>query len=202
MLRNTSLFALWMFGVLMVRSPGMAQESFHKFPVPDDHWAYYAVTSLMAEGILEGYPDGTFHGRRALTRDEFAVAMMRASLALGNHYGRNTPPAEPVKPIAPKERYTAQEREARLLQLAPDFYAFVPKDHWAYAAMRELQEAGLWKRFGFSTSFDGSIELKRSAFAVMLRRVHETTPPGMEGLFNKLRDEFRIEISALNQVEP
>jgi uncharacterized coiled-coil protein SlyX len=45
--------------------------------VPTDHWAYDAVNQLAAQGIFTGYPDGTFGGKRALTRYEFAVALQR-----------------------------------------------------------------------------------------------------------------------------
>lgn len=51
--------------------------------VDPSHWAYDAVKSLQAKGILIGYPDGTFKGRRTLTRYEFAVALDRALKSIG-----------------------------------------------------------------------------------------------------------------------
>ncbi|HEX5324791.1 MAG TPA: S-layer homology domain-containing protein, partial [Capsulimonadaceae bacterium] len=45
--------------------------------VPADHWAYQAVDTLQKAGIVIGYPDGTYGGRRAMTRYEFAVAIAR-----------------------------------------------------------------------------------------------------------------------------
>jgi predicted porin/uncharacterized coiled-coil protein SlyX len=45
--------------------------------VPQGHWAYDAVTDLAKRGVFTGYPDGTFKGKRALTRYEFAVALQR-----------------------------------------------------------------------------------------------------------------------------
>ena len=45
--------------------------------VPFDHWAYDACDMLAEEGIIVGYPDGTFKGNRALTRYEFAIALAR-----------------------------------------------------------------------------------------------------------------------------
>ncbi|MDK2897302.1 MAG: hypothetical protein PWP04_1422 [Candidatus Atribacteria bacterium] len=45
--------------------------------VPLNHWAYDAVQSLAAKGVVIGYPDGTFGGNRALTRYEFAQAIAR-----------------------------------------------------------------------------------------------------------------------------
>ena len=49
------------------------------FPdVPQNHWAYEYVNGLIAKGIIEGYPDGTFGGDRAMTRYEFAAVLFRA----------------------------------------------------------------------------------------------------------------------------
>jgi len=46
--------------------------------VPSDHWAYQAVEALRSKGVLIGYPDGFYRGKRTLTRYEFAVALKRA----------------------------------------------------------------------------------------------------------------------------
>jgi hypothetical protein len=46
--------------------------------VPFSHWAYDAVNKLAAKGILAGYPDGTFKGRKAVTR--YALAMVTAKM--------------------------------------------------------------------------------------------------------------------------
>jgi predicted porin len=45
--------------------------------VPTDHWAYASVDRLQKQGIVIGYPDGTYGGKRAMTRYEFAVAIAR-----------------------------------------------------------------------------------------------------------------------------
>lgn len=46
--------------------------------VPPGHWAYDAIEELVSEGIIKGYPDGTFKGRAPLTRYEFAIAIRDA----------------------------------------------------------------------------------------------------------------------------
>jgi len=46
--------------------------------VPLNHWAYDAVQSLSAKGVIVGYPDGTFGGAKSLTRYEFAEAVAKA----------------------------------------------------------------------------------------------------------------------------
>jgi hypothetical protein len=57
----------------------MAQNNTTPFQdVPNSHWAYEAVTSLQQKGIIQGYPEGYFRGKRTLTRYEFAVALKRA----------------------------------------------------------------------------------------------------------------------------
>jgi hypothetical protein len=40
-------------------------------------WAYEAIQRLAAQGLLKGYPDGTFKGQRALTRYEMGVVVER-----------------------------------------------------------------------------------------------------------------------------
>ena len=49
------------------------------FPdIAKNHWAYEAVEELTKQGLLEGYPDGTFGGDRMMTRYEFAEIVYRA----------------------------------------------------------------------------------------------------------------------------
>lgn len=46
--------------------------------VPADHWAYDAVESLVADGVIDGYGDDTFRGDKKLTRYEMAKMVARA----------------------------------------------------------------------------------------------------------------------------
>lgn len=46
--------------------------------VPQDSWAYDAVTQLAQDGIINGYPDGTFRGQRNITRYEMAQMVAKA----------------------------------------------------------------------------------------------------------------------------
>ena len=46
--------------------------------VPADHWAYDAVTQLAADGVVEGYGDGTYRGDRNITRYEMAQMVAKA----------------------------------------------------------------------------------------------------------------------------
>jgi hypothetical protein len=46
--------------------------------IPANSWAYQAIVDLVNDGIIVGYPDGTFKGARPLTRYEAAVLVERA----------------------------------------------------------------------------------------------------------------------------
>jgi hypothetical protein len=46
--------------------------------VPAGHWAYDAVSQLVKDGLIVGYPDGQFKGNRPMTRYEAAVLTYRA----------------------------------------------------------------------------------------------------------------------------
>ena len=65
--------------LVAVAAPAFAANPFSD--VPMNHWAYDAVEQMAAKGILEGYPNGTFKGNRAMTRYEIAqmVARMMAN---------------------------------------------------------------------------------------------------------------------------
>ena len=46
--------------------------------VPSDSWAYDAVSTLAADGVIDGYPDGTYKGQNTMTRYEMAQIVARA----------------------------------------------------------------------------------------------------------------------------
>ena len=57
--------------------------------VPADHWAKDAVDTLHGNGALKGYPDGKFHGDKAMTRYEYAE-MLYEALQKGVHVDQAT----------------------------------------------------------------------------------------------------------------
>ena len=61
--------------IVCVAAPAFAQQPFADVPL--NHWAYNAVNALAEKGVLEGYPEGTFEGKKYLTRYEFAQAVAR-----------------------------------------------------------------------------------------------------------------------------
>jgi hypothetical protein len=58
-------------------SPAAAQNPAPFRDVTPPHYAFDAVSELAAKGVLKGYPDGSYQGRRALTRYEFAAGLDR-----------------------------------------------------------------------------------------------------------------------------
>ena len=61
-----------MGGTAMAAEGGLAD-------VPKDHWSYEAVNQLVKDGIIDGMPDGTYAGDRAISRYEMAVIVARAT---------------------------------------------------------------------------------------------------------------------------
>ena len=46
--------------------------------VPAGHWAYDSVNKLATEGVIDGYPDGTYGGDKLMTRYEMAQIVAKA----------------------------------------------------------------------------------------------------------------------------
>jgi len=101
--------------------------------VPLTHWAYDAVQTLAAKGVIIGYPDGTFGGQRTLTRYEFAEATARL-LAYFEEYGGL---AEDVE-ILSKLAVEFADELANLGVTVADLEATVGEHSEAVAAMKEL----------------------------------------------------------------
>lgn len=65
-------------GMALCAGGASAQEAPKSFPdVPQAHWASDAVQQLAARSVLKGYPDGTYDGKRAVTRYEAALGLSR-----------------------------------------------------------------------------------------------------------------------------
>jgi S-layer homology domain len=81
--------------VLAIISPAFAQPF---ADTPTNHWAYDAIAELAAKGLVEGYPDGTFKGDRAMTRYEMAMVVARL-LARIESIQIPTPPPPPAPEV-------------------------------------------------------------------------------------------------------
>jgi hypothetical protein len=45
--------------------------------LPKDHWAFQDVQFLISQGYMDGFPDGTFKGRKVMTRYDAALILAR-----------------------------------------------------------------------------------------------------------------------------
>ena len=95
--------------LLSVLNPNMSKD----FPdVPENHWAYEAVSRLAGNDIVQGYPDGEFHGERTMTRYEMAEIIYNA-LSRGAEAEKEL--VEEFKPelqaMAASEKATAERAE-------------------------------------------------------------------------------------------
>lgn len=71
-MRNLIFLTVFLFLAL---ATGASAQMFKD--VPPDHWAYEAIDYLQQEGLVEGYPDGTFRGNQSFTRYEMAMVIAR-----------------------------------------------------------------------------------------------------------------------------
>ena len=72
-MNKTLKLALGMVLSIGILGSAIAQDQFPD--VPENHWAYEALSNMKRNGLLVGYPDGLFRGGRPATRYEMAVAI-------------------------------------------------------------------------------------------------------------------------------
>jgi len=65
--------------------------------IPPGHPAYEAIEELIRSGILDGFPDGTFKGRRIITRYDLALALAKAKARIESLEAQGPP-------VSPEER--------------------------------------------------------------------------------------------------
>ncbi|NLF97238.1 MAG: S-layer homology domain-containing protein [Candidatus Riflebacteria bacterium] len=79
--KNYSVFSLLsglLVTLLCLALPAAALAQSAAFQdLPRDHWAYSDVEFLISQGYMEGYPDGTFKGRKVTTRYDVALILAR-----------------------------------------------------------------------------------------------------------------------------
>ena len=78
----SNIITLAFFSVLVI-SPAKADYTLEQGPdsypdLPQNHWAYEAVTFLTDKKIVVGYPDGLYRPDQKVTRAEFATMTLKA----------------------------------------------------------------------------------------------------------------------------
>ncbi len=87
--------------------------------VPTDHWAYDNVEYAVAQGVVEGYADGSYQPEWTVTRAQMAVFIARAIVSPTGEAGL----AYYVPPESPS-------------------FTDVPTDYWSYKHIEYLAETG------------------------------------------------------------
>lgn len=121
--------------------------------VPPNHWACEAIHSMIAKGIITGYPDYTFRPDNKVTRYEFAAMLARA-LGL---------------PIGEKQGVKGEK---------PYFSDYEPSDSWAkpYAEAVRDYMPGFWGQNG-KREFRGSDFALRETVIVALVKAKNYNEP-------------------------
>ena len=100
MKRSTKLALSLVLGLGTI-VPAMAQDNFPD--VPANHWAYQALATMKAQGLLVGYPDGLYRGTQPATRYELACAMHSVYTNLKNLIDGMQAQLDTLKGINPQD---------------------------------------------------------------------------------------------------
>jgi S-layer family protein len=126
--------------------------------VPTNHWAYDAIAELAAKGLVEGYPDGTFKGDRAMTRYEMAMVVARL---LARIESIQIPAAAPAPQVTRADLEALQrlinEFRAELAALGVRVTAIEEELNAIKARLDNVRITGRYRfRYDGSTSFSGT----------------------------------------------
>jgi hypothetical protein len=125
--------------------------------VPSSHWAYDAIAELSSQGIVQGFPDGTFRGNRAMTRYEMAVIVARLLARIESIQVPAPTPAAPQPVLTPENlqeiqrlveefrgeltalgvRVAAVEEELNALKAKQDYVRFTGAFRYRFDDYRE-----------------------------------------------------------------
>mgnify|MGYP001544749666 CR=1 FL=1 len=102
---SRTLFVIAVFFICIEAVPAAPFDGF----VEPEHWAEDAVKRSINEGVLRGYSDGKFHGKKLITRYQAAVWYARLS---DSYTGRRD---GPYKPTVGSCMFIAEDMNERLL---------------------------------------------------------------------------------------
>lgn len=139
--------------------------------VPADHWAYEAVAQLAAEGVIDGYGDGTYRGEQEITRYEMAQMVAKAMAK-----GKNSPALDKLAAEFADELNSLGVRVAALekkvdnvkwqgelkYEYAGDHHRGNPKDTENNLILRLEPEMKVNKNWTVKTRIDYTGDLKTS----------------------------------------
>jgi len=94
-------FILILLLLLGFSGPGVYSKTPSFQDLSPDHWAFKEIQFLAQEGIISGYPDGTFRPENPVTRAEFAKLVLLSFL----HKEEPRFPAVPTFPDVPRRHW-------------------------------------------------------------------------------------------------
>ena len=99
--------------------------------VPAGHWAYDSVNQLAAEGVIDGFPDGTYGGDKLMTRYEMAQIVAKAMAKGANVDKLAAEFAEELDSLG--VRVDKLEKEVDRVKVTGEVrYRYVDSDHSGY----------------------------------------------------------------------
>ncbi|WP_026702900.1 S-layer homology domain-containing protein [Salibacterium aidingense] len=165
--------------------------------VAEDYWAAEEIEYLSGQGIINGYPDGTFAPNQDVTRHQAASMIAEAlDLELDGRpdpgfidVDENTPHFREIAATAeegvfqgsqdafrPGETMSRAQMAAVLARVFPQedvkrvFYSDVSSTHWAFEYISEITDAGIAKGKDGGSSFAPAQGVTRAELSVFLTR--------------------------------
>ena len=112
--------------------------------VPQNHWAYGAVSRLQEAGIISGYGDGTFRGGQNITRYEMAQMVVNAMVYIAEYDKRLAENPEMVKGASlSADEKNLSSHERRLRNMRVDLQARTDIDRLANEFREEIDDLGV-----------------------------------------------------------
>ncbi|WP_281270829.1 S-layer homology domain-containing protein [Meiothermus luteus] len=132
---------------VLAESPLPVREAEVRFKdVKPDHWALPGIRRMVGEGLVEGFPDGTYRGGAGLTRYQLALVLDRLTQNLGI--------GTPAKVLRPED---------------------LPGGHWAEAAVLRMVALEVLP-LGSDGRFRGAEPVNRYQMARALWRIAQLIP--------------------------
>ncbi len=140
-MRRTVVSALTAFFIGTASTTFAAADPFSD--VPQNHWAYGAVSRLQEAGIIAGYGDGTFRGSRNITRYEMAQMVVNAIVYLEEYDRLLEKNPEMVKGASLSADENMSSHERRLRNMRVDLQTRSDIDRLANEFREEIDDLGV-----------------------------------------------------------
>lgn len=191
--KNIKLYAQWIVNTTSTPKPAVS------FNDTSGHWAQGMIEELSSQGMITGYPDGSFHPNDSIQRQHMALIFMRAFKLEPAREGVSFSDVSPNNPyyeaitllqqagivdgtngrFNPSEPVTRAQM-AKIVALAlkaelggTSTFQDVPSTHWGYAYITAL--ADLEIVLGDNGKFNPNEPVTRAQFVAMIYRALNLT---------------------------